>query len=39
MRNPTAFLREEFEELVSDELDWKLRIVSHTEIMVGPVGS
>lgn len=27
MRNPTAFLREEYEELVKSELDWKLRIL------------
>ena len=25
MRNPTAFLREEYEDLVKNELDWKLR--------------
>jgi glycine C-acetyltransferase len=27
MRNPTAFLREEYEELVKNELDWKLRVL------------
>jgi len=27
MRNPTAFLREEYEELVKSELDWKLRVL------------
>jgi glycine C-acetyltransferase len=27
MRNPTSFLREEYEELVKNELDWKLRIL------------
>ena len=27
MRNPTAFLREEYEELVRSELDWKLRVL------------
>jgi len=27
MRNPTAFLRQEYEELVKNELDWKLRIL------------
>jgi glycine C-acetyltransferase len=27
MRNPTTFLREEYEELVKNELDWKLRIL------------
>ncbi len=27
MRNPTAFLREEYDELVRNELDWKLRIL------------
>jgi glycine C-acetyltransferase len=27
MRNPTAFLREEYEELVKSELDWKIRIL------------
>jgi glycine C-acetyltransferase len=27
MRNPTSFLREEYEELVKSELDWKLRIL------------
>jgi glycine C-acetyltransferase len=27
MRNPTAFLRKEYEELVKSELDWKLRIL------------
>jgi glycine C-acetyltransferase len=27
MRNPTVFLREEYEELVKSELDWKLRIL------------
>ena len=27
MRNPTAFLREEYEDLVKNELDWKLRIL------------
>lgn len=27
MRNPTAFLRQEYEELVRNELDWKLRIL------------
>lgn len=27
MRNPTAFLREEYEELVRNEFDWKLRIL------------
>jgi len=27
MRNPTAFLREEYEELVRNELDWKLRVL------------
>jgi glycine C-acetyltransferase len=27
MRNPTAFLREEYEELVRSELDWKIRVL------------
>jgi len=27
MRNPTSFLREEYEELVRNELDWKLRVL------------
>ena len=27
MRNPTAFLREEYEALVKDELDWKIRVL------------
>jgi glycine C-acetyltransferase len=27
MRNPTAFLREEYDELVRNEIDWKLRIL------------
>lgn len=27
MRNPTSFLREEYQELVKSELDWKLRIL------------
>jgi glycine C-acetyltransferase len=27
MRNPTAFLREEYEELVRNELDWRLRVL------------
>jgi glycine C-acetyltransferase len=27
MRNPTAFLREEYTELVKNELDWKLRVL------------
>lgn len=27
MRNPTAFMREEYEELVKSELDWKLRVL------------
>jgi glycine C-acetyltransferase len=27
MRNPTAFLRQEYEDLVKNELDWKLRIL------------
>lgn len=27
MRNPTSFLREEYQELVRNELDWKLRIL------------
>jgi len=27
MRNPTSFLREEYEDLVKTELDWKLRIL------------
>ena len=27
MRNPTAFLREEYEALVKSELDWKLRVL------------
>ncbi|MGQ9551243.1 MAG: glycine C-acetyltransferase [Candidatus Bathycorpusculaceae bacterium] len=27
MRNPTAFLREEYEELVKNELDWRLRVL------------
>jgi len=27
MRNPTAFLKEEYEELVKNELDWKLRVL------------
>jgi glycine C-acetyltransferase len=27
MRNPTAFLRDEYDELVKSELDWKLRIL------------
>jgi glycine C-acetyltransferase len=27
MRNPTAFLREEYEELVKNELEWKLRVL------------
>lgn len=27
MRNPTAFLREEYEDLVKDELDWKIRVL------------
>jgi len=27
MRNPTAFLREEYQELVKNELDWKLRVL------------
>ena len=27
MRNPTAFLREEYEELVRNEHDWKLRVL------------
>jgi glycine C-acetyltransferase len=27
MRDPTAFLREEYEDLVKSELDWKLRIL------------
>ncbi|MEM2975913.1 MAG: aminotransferase class I/II-fold pyridoxal phosphate-dependent enzyme, partial [Candidatus Bathyarchaeia archaeon] len=26
-RNPTSFLREEYEELVKNELDWKLRVL------------
>ncbi len=27
MRNPSAFLRDEYEQLVRDELDWKLRVL------------
>lgn len=27
MRNPTSFLREEYEELVRNQLDWKLRVL------------
>jgi len=27
MRNPTSFLREEYEDLVKNELDWKLRVL------------
>jgi len=27
MRNPTAFLREEYEDLVKNELDWKIRVL------------
>jgi len=27
MRNPTAFLREEYEDLVRNELDWRLRVL------------
>jgi len=27
MRNPTAFLREEYEDLVKNEIDWKLRVL------------
>ncbi len=27
MRNPTAFLRQEYEDLVKNELDWRLRIL------------
>lgn len=27
MRNPTSFLREEYEELVKSELDWELRVL------------
>ena len=27
MRNPTSFLREEYQELVRNELDWKLRVL------------
>jgi glycine C-acetyltransferase len=27
MRNPTAFLQEEYEDLVKNELDWKIRIL------------
>ncbi len=27
MRNPTSFLKEEYEELVRNELDWKLRVL------------
>lgn len=27
MRNPTSFLREEYEDLVKNELDWKIRIL------------
>jgi glycine C-acetyltransferase len=27
MRNPTAFLRDEYEDLVKSELDWKLRVL------------
>ena len=27
MRNPTSFLRQEYEDLVKNELDWKLRIL------------
>jgi len=27
MRNPTAFLKQEYEELVKNELDWKLRVL------------
>jgi len=27
MRNPTTFLREEYQELVKNELDWKLRVL------------
>jgi len=27
MRNPTGFLREEYEELVRNELDWKIRVL------------
>jgi glycine C-acetyltransferase len=27
MRNPTSFLREEYQDLVKNELDWKLRIL------------
>ena len=27
MRNPTSFLREEYEELVKSEFDWKLRVL------------
>jgi len=27
MRSPTAFLREEYEELVRNELDWKIRVL------------
>ncbi len=27
MRNPTAFLKEEYDALVRDELDWKLRVL------------
>jgi glycine C-acetyltransferase len=27
MRNPTSFLKEEYEELVRSELDWKLRVL------------
>ena len=28
MRDPTSFLRQEYEDLVSQELDWKLRVLS-----------
>jgi glycine C-acetyltransferase len=27
MRNPTSFLREEYQELLKDELDWRLRVL------------
>jgi len=27
MRNPTAFLKEEYQELVQNELDWKIRVL------------
>ena len=28
MRDPTSFLRQEYEDLVRQELDWKLRVLS-----------